>query len=196
MWIYIIILVVIFLILRFSNEKENIGVFLSANDNIYDFKQQEQTIKQFINLLDVNKHILVYGGTNYGLVNILGDEYFQKGGTLIGVISDEVINKAETNNIQFIRTENIQMRVEQMISMCNKFIIFPGGLGTLDELFTLLVDTEFNKNKKIFLINMNNHYDTLLKFLEELEIKKYLRIKTKDMINVVNNIDELKKYIN
>jgi uncharacterized protein (TIGR00730 family) len=49
----------------------------------------------------------------------------------------------------------------------NAFVFFPGGFGTLDELFEILSLNQLGYiNKPCGLLNSNGYYDELLRFLE------------------------------
>ncbi len=72
------------------------------------------------------------------------------------------------------------------------FVIFPGGFGTLDELFEILtlIQTKKVTIKQCILYNENNFFDSLIAFNEK--ISKYGLISTNDLgfLKVVNSEEE------
>jgi uncharacterized protein (TIGR00730 family) len=58
-------------------------------------------------------------------------------------------------------------RKKMMYELSDAFLIFPGGMGTMDELFEILTWKQLGLHKKpIALFNINNYYDHLVKFID------------------------------
>ena len=64
-------------------------------------------------------------------------------------------------------TPSMSDRRTRMIEYSDMFIVLPGGVGTLDELFEVLALTDLDYHKKrVGLLNPFGFYDQLLAFLE------------------------------
>ena len=110
------------------------------------------------NIISDNKLTLVYGGGNGGLMGAVADKVMDKGGTVIGVIT-ELLSFREHHH-KGITTLHIvadmHVRKKMMYELCNMAIILPGGFGTLDELFELITwNTLKIHEKKIVILNLS-----------------------------------------
>ena len=80
--------------------------------------------------------------------------------------------------------------------MADLFVALPGGIGTLDELFTVAAAVSIgDMDKKLILCNIDGFYDTLIRFVGELKEKGFLRHRPEDYFIPVKNMDELKQII-
>jgi uncharacterized protein (TIGR00730 family) len=71
-------------------------------------------------------------------------------------------------------------------------IALPGGFGTFDELFEMLTWLQLGlHNKPIGVLNVNGFYDLLLKQLDHLVEKEFLKSSNRDLIIVDNNTVDL-----
>lgn len=72
------------------------------------------------------------------------------------------------------------------------FILLPGGLGTIDEFFTTFNELKSQKsNKKIALFNLDNFFNPILTFLNQLVLHNFLKQKHIDYLIIENDIDKL-----
>ena len=73
------------------------------------------------------------------------------------------------------------------------FIALPGGLGTLDEIFTVVASSTIGyHDKKVILYNMKGFWDGFITFLDDLHEKKVTRKNWRSYIKVANSLDEVK----
>jgi hypothetical protein len=102
------------------------------------------------------------------------------------------VKESEAFNYFFVR--------KVMLSFASQvYIFFPGGFGTLDELFEIITLIQTGKLKKIPVILVDKEYwNPLLSWIEKLIYKKNKAIDKKDMniYHLVNDADEAFKLIN
>ncbi|MHA2252378.1 MAG: LOG family protein [Candidatus Kariarchaeaceae archaeon] len=121
---------------------------------------------------------LVYGGTNVGLMGIIADTIKSNGGNVIGVIPKIIHDKGITNNNsdELIVTEDLRERKKFMAEKADCFVALPGGFGTLEEVFEVLVLKQLNyHNKPILFLNTGGYYDNLIEFFERLFVDKFAK---------------------
>ncbi len=86
-----------------------------------------------------------------------------------------------------------------MLSFASEvYVYFPGGFGTLDELFELITLVQTKKISKIPIILYGKDYwSPLLKWIDETLYKKYKTIHKEDMAiyHLVDSVDEAHDYI-
>lgn len=111
---------------------------------------------------------LVYGGAGIGIMGALATEVMVKGGRATGVIPQRLMKKeiAHGGLTELHVVKDMHERKKMMYDLSDAFLIFPGGMGTMDELFEILTWKQLGiHGKPIALFNINHYYDDLIKFL-------------------------------
>ncbi len=144
------------------------------------------------NMLKINA-TLIYGGSKLGLMGILADRILNNGGQVIGVITDKLYSTtAHLNLTKLYTVESMQERKLLMTNMADGFIMLPGGLGTLEEMFEISNAYKLNIHQKpIFLYNIDNFFDNLLAFIERAVIDGFIKPEHKDIFRTVTNSEEI-----
>ncbi len=112
---------------------------------------------------------LVYGGGNVGLMGAIADAVLEAGGNVIGVIPKALEQRevAHSNLTQLIIVPDMHTRKAKMIELADAFIVLPGGIGTLEELFEVWTWAQLGYHQKsVGLLNIAGYYDQLLEFLD------------------------------
>lgn len=145
----------------------NVGVFLSSRTPTeYLYIEASKELGKAIVKCDTT---LIYGGANVGLMGCMADSVLQNGGQAIGVMpkplsEQEIIHP---NLTKLYEVDSMAARKQMMFELADAFIVMPGGLGTLEELFELWNASKIGLNQKPFgFFNVNNHFDLLFKYLE------------------------------
>lgn len=144
----------------------NISVFCGATlpSNIEYIKAAHQLGQ----LLALGGHTLLYGGSNLGLMGTVSSAALEKGGHVVGVIpsffTEEIILSQPVSEL--VRVSSIAERKEYLIAHSDAFIALPGGIGTIDETFEVLVANQLGLcSKPMGLLNtlgfFNPQYDML-----------------------------------
>jgi hypothetical protein len=77
------------------------------------------------------------------------------------------------------------------------FIALPGGIGTIDEIFTVVASATIGYHQKtVILYNMKGFWDSLIIFLNDLQAKGMVRGNWRDYIKTADSIEELSSLIN
>jgi len=112
---------------------------------------------------------LVYGGNSVGLMGAVADAVRQAGGKVIGVTPQLFIDKGldDKNCDELIVTSGMRERKALMEERGDAFIALPGGLGTLEEVFEIIVGKQLAyHNKPIVLLNTRNYFAPFLEMIE------------------------------
>jgi uncharacterized protein (TIGR00730 family) len=124
-----------------------------------------QAARDLGSVLAKNAHALVYGGGNIGLMGIVADAVLDRGGEVIGVIPQFLVNR-EVGHHGITRLEIVQSmheRKKRMADLSHAFIAMPGGWGTLDELAEILTWKQLGIiDQPVALLNTNNFFEPLL----------------------------------
>ena len=137
---------------------------------------------------------LVYGGGCVGLMGELARSAIKSGGNVIGVITHGLaaIEVAYNDITELITVDTLEERKTAMFVRSDAFIALPGGVGTLDELFTVMSWNILKYHKKpMGVLNFEGFFDPLLKMLSMQREEHFIpQVKTNDLI-VAEDIDTL-----
>src|SRR6202012_5081269 len=76
---------------------------------------------------------------------------------------------------ELIVVDDMHIRKKMLYEKCDAAIILPGGIGTLDEFFEMLTWNQLKiHDKKIFLLNTDGFYDSLLEHIKRMQTEKFL----------------------
>ena len=174
-----------------------ICVFCSANQQIDpDFFGMTEELGRWA---ASNGHTLVYGGVNQGLMETLGKAAKEAGGRTIGIIPVIVEKSGRTSNYVEIEIpcDNLSDRKQLMMEQSDVFIALPGGIGTVDEIFTVVASATIGYHQKtVILYNMKGFWDSLMALLDDFQAKGMVRGNWRDYIKIADSIEELSNLIN
>ena len=137
---------------------------------------------------------LVYGGGRVGLMGCVADGCIGAGGQVRGVITDKLmqIEVAHEGLESLEVTSSMSDRRNRMIEDSDVFIVLPGGVGTLDELFEVLALTDLEYHQKqVGLLNTFGYYDHLLAFLDHATKEGFIAKECRSWLFVEDNPDTL-----
>jgi uncharacterized protein (TIGR00730 family) len=88
--------------------------------------------------------------------------------------------------------DDIIERKRLMIEKSDAFLILPGGLGTLDELFEVWTGRQVKAHDKPIIIgNWDGYYDKLLSFLHQADHQGFLNGDHLDGITILKSVGEI-----
>ena len=83
-----------------------------------------------------------------------------------------------------------------MVKECDVAIALPGGVGTLDEIFCMAASKSIGyHDKKVILYNMKGFWDSLIALLEDMARKGMIRGSWRNMIEVADTLEDIKRLI-
>jgi len=83
---------------------------------------------------------LVYGGGGVGLMGLVANAALKGGGRVVGVIPQFLLQREAGHPAltETVVVETMHERKLQMFQRSDGFVVLPGGIGTLEELFEVL----------------------------------------------------------
>ena len=170
-----------------------IGIFSSANAHIDpDFFHFTEELGRWI---AAQGHSIVFGGVNMGLMECVAKAMKQAGGHTIGVVPSIVEETGRTSqfNDEVISCQNLSERKQLMLDESDVFIALPGGIGTLDEVFTVAASYTIGyHHKRVILYNMKGFWDSTIQMLDNLQQRGVVRGQWRDYIQVATTLEEIK----
>lgn len=146
-------------------------------------------------------HSTIYGGADVGLMKALADGVSSCNGRLIGVFPEGFKGRTEVQNakIEILRagmtetifTPDFGSRIAKMDELSDACIVFPGGFGTFQEMFSYLVNQQIGKHSKpVILFNLDGFYDALLSFFDFVEAEGFVKIYP-GRLRIAREVDEI-----
>ena len=115
-------------------------------------------------------------------------------GNLIGVVPRIVERGGRMSDrlTVHIPCDNLSDRKDLLLAHSDVVVALPGGIGTLDEVFTVAAaHTIGYHQKRIILYNIGGFWNTLIALLDDLQQRAMIRGHWNDYIRVANSFDEL-----
>ena len=169
-----------------------ICVFCSANEQIDPafFTLTEELGKWAAE----NGHSIVYGGVNQGLMECVAKASKEVGGRTIGVVPMIVEKSGRISDYVDVEIpcDNLTDRKQLMMDQSDVFIALPGGIGTLDEMFTVADSATIGYHQKpLILYNMKGFWDSLIALLDDLQAKGMIRGNWREYIKTADSIEQI-----
>lgn len=139
-------------------------------------------------------HTIVFGGVNQGLMECIAKATHESGGRTIGVIPRIIEqNGRQSQYVDVdIPCDNLNDRKQLMQDMADAFIALPGGIGTLDEIFTIAAAATIGYHEKpVILYNMKGFWNSLITCLDDLHTRGVTRKQWRTYIQVASSLQEL-----
>lgn len=137
---------------------------------------------------------VVYGGGRVGLMGALADGALQVGGQVIGVMPHGLVEReaAHRGLTELHVVNSMHDRKAMMASLADGYIALPGGIGTLEELFETWTWAQLGvHNKPIGLLNVENYWNTMTQFFEQMGTEGFLRSHTRELVMIDDNATNL-----
>lgn len=134
------------------------------------------------------KLTLVYGGGSIGLMGTMARACKERGGHVTGIITHKLcaLEQGWEGCDALIRVDTMQERRRQMMERGDGFIVLPGGLGTYEEFFEVLVARQLgDHHKPIAIVNHEGYYDPLLAMIDHGIQHRFVRPAARRVLSVV-----------
>jgi len=138
-------------------------------------------------------HSLVSGGGCVGMMGAVADGTRDGGGRTYGVIPQSLVDLevADTKSDELVVTDGMASRKTLMIARADAFVVLPGGLGTLDELFEVWTTAMLDLHRKpVLLFDADGFYTGLLDWLRGLATQEFVRPSAMSMLLVSRDVAE------
>ena len=173
-------------------EINSVCVYCGSSSNTR--ASHRQAAAKFGTLLAAEGVSLVFGGGRVGLMGLAADATLNSGGRVIGVIPEFLAARevAHTKCTELHTTVTMHERKQQMADLSDAFVILPGGLGTLDEMFEIITWRQLNLHQKpIIIANIDGYWDPLEKLMENMSSESYISRDHNNLITFVSCIAEV-----
>lgn len=118
--------------------------------------------------LVAHKFTLIYGGSSLGMMGLLATTVKELGGKVVGVITTHLLDQEQPlDSLDELHiVDSMQERKKMLHALADAFVVFPGGLGTLEEAIETWNAIKIGEmNKKIGFLNIDNYFVQLFNFI-------------------------------
>ena len=133
------------------------------------------------------KFDLVYGGGQRGLMGQVARGMAEGGGHVTGIIpkfltgEDHEVGNLEADDLQIV--DDMHERKIGMFNAASAFVILPGGLGTLEELFEVLTWKQLRQHDKpIIIVNKGGYWQPIADMIRQMRDQSYLHNDRDDLL--------------
>jgi uncharacterized protein (TIGR00730 family) len=137
---------------------------------------------------------LVYGGGKVGLMGVTADAALAAGGTVFGVIPQNLLDKevGHTGLTELRVVATMHERKTLMFARADAFVALAGGIGTFEELFEIWTWYQLGVHSKPFgLLNTGGYYDPLITMLDRMVSQGFLSPAVRALLHVGTDAQDL-----
>lgn len=171
---------------------QKIGVFLSSKSDLPE--SYVQAAREVGALIGRTGRTLVYGGARKGLMEVLAQSVKANGGRVYGMVPDIIVDRglvSDTLDVTF-RCVDLSDRKAMMNRESEVLVALPGGIGTLDEVFTVMANAVIGIGRQpVVFYNVDGCWDAVIAALTNLFEQGLVSGEPADYYSVATNIAEL-----
>ncbi len=137
---------------------------------------------------------LVYGGGRVGLMGIVADAAMGAGGEVVGIIPEHIqtLEVEHTGLTELHVVDSMHTRKRMMVDRSDAFIVLPGGMGTLDELFEVLTWKQLRlHDKPIVIVDADGYWAPLTTLIEHMVGAGFCRPEHRGLFTVVSRVEDV-----
>lgn len=172
--------------------KKNLVIFSGSNKPSF-FSDIQQELILIANNLDTSLYHVWYGGGESGLMGVIPSHFHQRGGQVSSIDAQQFVSKygqASFGNC-FVMNTFIE-RQNTLVEQGEIFLCLPGGIGTLSELFDVLVNNDVNgKDLKIIIFSYQDFFKPIIDFIFKNIQSGFIRQKLLKNIRICSNGKEI-----
>ena len=140
---------------------------------------------------------LVYGGNLVGLMKTLAQSCRAAGGKVVGITPQLMVDKGIHDALadELLITQGMRDRKAMMEERGDAFLTLPGGLGTFEEIFEIIVAKQLRfHNKPIAILNTAGYFNPLLAMIDHGIEQHFIKPKARELYFVAVSVDQAIDY--
>lgn len=153
--------------------------------------------ENYLNKLFKEDNDLIFGAYNKGIMGLSYDKARENKRHITGICPE--VYKNDLKKLQLNTeglTDTISERTMELINKSDAIIFLPGGVGTMQELFTAIEckrSKEFDK--PIIIYNSNNYFKEVISTLEKIYNEDFTKREVSECYHISNSIDDTLSYL-
>jgi len=161
-----------------KTKKNNLGIF--GGSCVGKNMETINNIKNIGKNINTNKFKILFGGGNDGIMAMIPKIFSERGGEVKGVNWTQFTKYGRQKFGSEVLHDTFRDRQYYLLSESDIFLCLPGGLGTLSELFDVLMNNsskfwpDKNTKKTIIVYNHNKFFEPIKKMIEIQEDNEFI----------------------
>jgi uncharacterized protein (TIGR00730 family) len=138
--------------------------------------------------------VLVYGGGGVGLMGLVANAALKAGGKVVGIIPRFLLQREAGHPAlsETVVVETMHERKLKMFERSDAFVVLPGGIGTLEELFEVLSWRTLGLHTKpIVIIDQGGYWQPLAALLRGVVEGGFAERTHLDHVAFISDLDDL-----
>lgn len=179
-----------------SDKKKIMCVYCSSSNNLPE--KFYVVSKELGEKLAQKGFDMVYGGTTVGMMGVIANNALQNGAEVIGVIPERIASFGlkHPELAKVIVTKDMRERKATMEKYADVFVAMPGGFGTFEEIFEILVAKQLGyHDKPVIFVNFDGYYDNMIKMFNTLYENNFAKEEMKSLYFIAKTVDEIFGYV-
>jgi uncharacterized protein (TIGR00730 family) len=134
---------------------------------------------------------LVYGGNCVGCMGVMADAARAAGGKVTGITPQLLVDQgiADEKCDELVVTSGMRDRKALLEQRADAFVALPGGLGTFEEIFEIIVGRVLGSHQKpIVLLNVGAYYSPMLAMIEHGIEQRFIKPAARDAYLVTESV--------
>ncbi len=176
-------------------ERKKICFFGAASPKVKEeYVQQTEQLGRLLG----EKFDLVFGGGSTGLMGAIAQGFRESSAHITGVVPKFITEYEEiySDCDQLIHVDSMHERKKIMEEQADLFVVGPGGVGTLDELFEVLTDKSLNRyTKNVILFNVDSFFDEIIRFINKNLNSEIINRERFNGFYICNSIQEIRNIL-
>lgn len=130
---------------------------------------------------------IIFGGGRIGLMGVVAETALAAKAHVIGITPRRLLERelVHTGLTELHVVDSMHERKVMMAGMADAFIMLPGGMGTLDEMFEMVTLNQLGvQHKACGVLNVAGFYDRLTDFVDHAVAEGFIRAEHRDMMLV------------
>ena len=172
--------------------KKSVCVFCGASNSVD--KKFLDAGTEFGKLLAARDITLVYGGGDCGVMGAVANSTMKNGGYAIGVFPRSLrnIENEHKSLTEITIVDTMHERKQNMFERSDAFIVFPGGFGTMDEMFEIITWKQLMlHNKPIVIFNYQGYWDPLIALMKNIIENRFAKAEVTTYYHVVDKLEDI-----
>lgn len=172
--------------------RKSVCVFCGASNNVD--KKFLDIGAEFGALLAQREITLVYGGGDCGVMGAVANSTMKHGGYAVGVFPRSLrnIENEHQSLTEITIVDTMHERKQNMFERSDAFIVFPGGFGTMDEMFEILTWKQLLlHDKPVVIFNYQGYWDPLIALMKNIIEQRFAKAEVATYYHVVDKLEDI-----
>lgn len=173
-------------------KKKSLCVFCGASNNVP--KKFLDIGAKFGQMMAAHDVRLVYGGGDCGVMGAIANQVMANEGHVTGVfpVSLRNLENEHQSLSEIVIVNTMHERKQLMFEKSDAFVIFPGGFGTMDEMFEIITWKQLKlHHKPIVIFNFDGYWDKLIALMDNIIDNGFANPEVAGYYTVVDRVEAI-----